>query len=318
MTTRRVTLSFPLIVLGFLMLPIWLPLSITCFVVTICTRSLWTRYGPVSSKIERKPLSRFHAAKGVPLPGRERRAISNPPLSRRRPVRSPREGFDGSRAECGFFLLPWELREQIWDDLICPGEKLHIVQLKNRLAFLPRDLQDTLTIESAKRTMPEAEPGLLTLLKTSRRMYNEAIEQIYTKNIFYFTESNVVTSFVRTVIPQRLQIIRHVVIEVKHLMLEGGSTFAHVAFNKRIWTRMCKALAQMTGLRTLRILLRIGQITWKHSGWSGVDDTKWPKRILDPLMKLEARDSFVVEYPWPSEKFSTWPGASFEMRQIAS
>lgn len=153
---------------------------------------------------------------------------------------------------------------------------------------------------------------------TPQFRYNEAIELLYTRNTFRFTKSNVLTSFQRTVIPQRLDALRHVVLDVRHSVLNGGSTFTNIAFNERIWKRSCESLTKMTGLHTLHIALHVGKQHWRIAGWDRFSKSKWPRKILEPLMAVRARDSFVLEYPWPSSQLKAWQDAPFEMRELAA
>lgn len=151
-----------LVFLAVILLPVWLPLIIVFLVLTMSTHAVWRRYGPIPRKIEQRPLPRHHATKGIPYPGRTRRAISRgPPPSRMQ------KGSEDVQLEpmCGFFKLPWELREQIWEHILHPGEELHIVQMKDRLSFSPVQPYDRGVVEYS-----ESQAGMLTLLKTNRRM----------------------------------------------------------------------------------------------------------------------------------------------------
>lgn len=135
-------------------------------------------------------------------------------------------------------------------------------------------------------------------------------------NTFHFDNANVLTSFARTVLPQRLALIRHVKLtaeyECIYLFIKPYST----RFMRNEWARACKHLQAFTSLETLHICFRIESYFAGSNVWTGFSTSKWPASIIGPLESLSASKEFVLEYVWPKRACSEWPRGTFIMRPM--
>lgn len=169
----------------------------------------------------------------------------------------------------------------------------------------------------------EAEPELVrTLTRTLTRRslidhsYCEGIALLYTHNSFTFACPNVLTSFTRTVLPRRLELIKHLKLSVHcHTLLYNLGRYSS-SFMESDWQIACASLQRFTGLKTLTINIRIESYHSQRStrrGWDGFAGSRWLQRILSPLEPLSARDDFLVRYTWPERDCSQWPAGKFRM-----
>ncbi|KAL8709515.1 MAG: hypothetical protein Q9220_005757 [cf. Caloplaca sp. 1 TL-2023] len=118
----------------------------------------------------------------------------------------------------------------------------------------------------ANNTSLKANCSLLSLLKTCRRAYSEAIPFLYTHNTFCFQDCMTLVYFTQTVLPQRLEL-------VQSIQLPWTKTYLGF-FNpgvdlEKIWEPMNK----LTGLQEIRIVKlksRSNSLNgWIYPAWTG-------------------------------------------------
>jgi hypothetical protein len=130
-------------------------------------------------------------------------------------------------------------------------------------------------------------PSILPLLQSCQRVYNEAIDVLYSANVFQARRHHQIRYLTKYLLKQRLESIRHF-----RCTLEIGYPWhvMHIPLD---------ALALMRGLKSLRIDgVANGMIDGEHT--DVIDPTKWNDRkhhMLPSLRKLRYIDKVDVYLP---------------------
>ncbi|KAF4627714.1 hypothetical protein G7Y89_g10441 [Cudoniella acicularis] len=152
------------------------------------------------------------------------------PLGKRRRALSVETKGKTQAQSSRLLQLPLEIREQIYREVL-GNSIIHLTQLPKRLGHFrcvhPLDGQGASMYHSQRRCLtarqipfqkyhydetvnPKAKSdGCLTLLKACRQVYSEAIQILYSTNIFDVNHAQTLILFARTIRPQQLEAIKH-------------------------------------------------------------------------------------------------------------
>ncbi|OCK80181.1 hypothetical protein K432DRAFT_353504 [Lepidopterella palustris CBS 459.81] len=194
-----------------------------------------------------------------------------------------------------------ELRLLIWEFAIA-DEVVHIVQQRKRLCnTVCTESPDSvdgfhrcLGYVSGYGDIWLQQPGakLLSLLKTCRLVYSEAIDILYSRNTFRLEHLDTLSHFSTITLPSRFNSIRSL-----HLYwyfyndIFADAWFTYPPRDLATWQKTCDILARMEGLRVLTITL--GARRWEEAS---------RVKLLQSMMKIRATKRFEVTVPW------AWPG----------
>ncbi|KAI9844028.1 MAG: hypothetical protein M1837_005963 [Sclerophora amabilis] len=143
---------------------------------------------------------------------------------------------------------------------------------------------------------PEDPPDerLLSLVKTCRQVYHEAIEIIYSDNVFDVKRPDCILFLSSTILPHRLNAIRSLRIHwyfswPLYVAVPGGRRKHYPPYDEATWERTWEIIADMEGLQYIRVLM----------------DELWMERtpnevatILEPLKRVPSGKDFEAEIPW--------------------
>ncbi|KAL3457136.1 hypothetical protein BJX64DRAFT_25495 [Aspergillus heterothallicus] len=222
-------------------------------------------------------------------------------LSRARPslifsLRQPTKARATSTQEQSpFFRLPSELRQIIYRHVLVPDAPIHVRRTHRRLCSTPckglphsqncaQRMAEDGTVARRLLDEPPRQDTVLPLLRTCRRICSEAADLIYTANVLHFEDLATLAIFPQCVTPARLSSIRHVRLDL--FPLKDGIRLAEVQTG---WQSGIDALAAMHGLLELTV-----RIPWS------LNLPRWETHrayFLDPLKKVTASKSFIVEVP---------------------
>lgn len=167
-----------------------------------------------------------------------------------------------------------------------------------------------------------------------RLSYLECSRILYESNIFTFgprfprhmrmgTAAPTFVAFCRTILPERVSMIRHVRLwnihfHWRHAGLPQG--FVLSGSQGRYWSDVCDLLRQMSALSTLHI--GIGGSRWSvgctPDGYRQEVKGQCPEhRLLMQLQGVRASKTFIVEAPWPDEIVGDLSNTTFEFKRIA-
>ncbi|KAI9662039.1 MAG: hypothetical protein M1831_002954 [Alyxoria varia] len=218
--------------------------------------------------------------------------------------------------------LPAELRLQIWRHVL-GDDLIHLVRCRHRIGYR-RCLGADGTLRSrggwsehdycwgeCATTVHDGQPKvrkeapvetarpLLPLVKTCRKVYTEAIPLLYTTNHFSLNHIETLISLHLTLLPHRLSQIRSLTLSWRltlapyKVQRSSDSNAASLVIGPNVsppphdlgtWESACAALAAMTGLRDLHVIIEprpgnfpLGSAPLKPESW---------KPFLDPLQKV--------------------------------
>ncbi|KAL8649293.1 MAG: hypothetical protein Q9226_005640 [Calogaya cf. arnoldii] len=186
----------------------------------------------------RKEIARSYRQEApAPLSKPRKRALTSPlpscPANSRRLKRTRQTTADQSQSIL-FNRLPPEIREMIYAFALSDFAHIHLFRRRdNRLGhykcysihrpdsqLLKPGTYDTGELKGCKypavtctnawipgRWQDDEITELLPLLKTCRRVYSEAINILYTRNLFCFPDIRTITTFTKTTLPHRLSLI---------------------------------------------------------------------------------------------------------------
>lgn len=136
------------------------------------------------------------------------------------------------------------------------------------------------------RGHPAKPVNLLSLLRTCRMVYTDAIPILYGGNVFDINHVDTFLYLKRSVLPQRLNQIRRVNLTWEFKYYTG---FGKVPYNLETWREVCEVLAGFGALQEVTVHLSgdvffAGRLMWKP--------------LLDPLERVNAKRRFYVFLPW--------------------
>ena len=129
--------------------------------------------------------------------------------------------------------------------------------------------------------------------------YSEAIYVLYAHNTFRFINLSTIISFSSIILPQRLKSIRslhlHWEIHMGYFKLNQTQTHRLELLERPVdtrWETVCQILADMSGLRELRVLLL------QHPFWYVWREFKRQDEIFEPMRRIQGLEKYEVEVNW--------------------
>ncbi|KAH8679053.1 hypothetical protein BGZ60DRAFT_402431 [Tricladium varicosporioides] len=225
-------------------------------------------------KRDRKPIvlyARRVDILSIPKPPKIRKRTLTLPL----PAKSSRKQMTSDQAQSILFKLPFEVRLVIW--------KFSIGGMTLRLTAQGGHLYQNTPYPPG--WVPKY--GMLSLLLACRRSYSEAIDLLYSSNVLRFGLCRGLVHLDWIFLPQRLQKISDIKIGwlFKRRLEVGSPMFKE-------WTSVWQGLIKFSGLRRLRVHLKISHDT---DYWSQNE-----VEILEPLSHLTRPQVFELTLSWPA------------------
>lgn len=197
------------------------------------------------------------------------------------------------------FSLPVEIRLQIYSYVLAPPGVVHLFLRRRRVGHV-RCTSTNVDIDQARTCMAnqvdvlyehkhyDFPPSSLTLalLMTCRAIYQEAVDILYTQNVFDVNHPQTFVYFARTVPSQRLASVASLHVTWAH-DLHPYYIVDYCDSPQHWWGPLWEiAATQMPGLKHLR--LRLDGVRY-YIGW----DTE--EHLLQPLLPLRGLQSFELD-----------------------
>ncbi|KAL8745097.1 MAG: hypothetical protein Q9190_002744 [Brigantiaea leucoxantha] len=135
-------------------------------------------------------------------------------------------------------------------------------------------------------------PRRTALLKTCRQIYVEAIDLMYSANVFIISDPHIFLKFIRTIPTQRIDAIQQLCIIYAFTFATGSVHECFARTTLKEWTDFWAAVLNMHDLRYLKVQLEQGE--------DGVAITRSKEDIetttLRPLMRLRGLKDFQLKY----------------------
>ncbi|KAF2501941.1 hypothetical protein BU16DRAFT_424012, partial [Lophium mytilinum] len=194
------------------------------------------------------------------------------------------------------FRLPLEIRRLIWAEVL-GGYVIHFIMpmriLSHFVCSAPEKVVCGCRINEF-RSCGKMAPGVLSILVTCRQIYSEAIEYLYSANTFSLLYSNHLIHLSTLLIPARLNAIRVLRIRwaIRGLPYYVRPSGEHLTFREdtEYWQQSWRALAQMRGLRDLRI--RLVDTVWQNQ-WLQLES-----RLMEGVREVKTPRVFEVVLPY--------------------
>jgi hypothetical protein len=138
------------------------------------------------------------------------------------------------------------------------------------------------------------------------KRYTEAVPILYTRNIFDFDSLESLIAFSCTILPKRLDSIRHLRFDLHFQFSLYFSENTPYSDWPR-WERTWRIISTMTRLRDLR-----ANITWSRPSLSPREE----RRLLDPLRQVNGLDVFEVTIPQVGVGIAVKPREDAEFKII--
>ncbi|KAL2054458.1 hypothetical protein ABVK25_005206 [Lepraria finkii] len=190
--------------------------------------------------------------------------------------------------------LPLELRQLIWIECV-GGMTVHLKIWDRRLRGVCCRCPGMPWCKHLRHfKTPHDELGPLDLLLTCHQVYSEAIEFLYSQNMFKILNEDCLSYLPQLLLPQRINAIRYIRFEwfLKHAPdAETHQSKKDAAHNFVIWKTVWQNLASMQGLEHLWIELDIDK-TWKHE-WMEQQST-----VFEPVKAVTRPKYFKLIIPF--------------------
>ncbi|KAL8762371.1 MAG: hypothetical protein Q9184_001633, partial [Pyrenodesmia sp. 2 TL-2023] len=233
------------------------------------------RYGKYrAKKLEEKKARQRLADTPQPLPAHRPRSLSTVPIQR-------------ANAQCQFLsILPLEIRQEIYKYVVgC--NRVHIVRKSKHIAHVRCKCLDIET-DFTRECRPGANGtykgdskiaftsnGNVALLRSCRQIYVEAVEIMYSSNTFDFDHQDLFLLFARSILPQRLALIRNLQLCLGTANLDEAFLWTEPAVKG--WGSMWQIIGNdMPALKHLHVRLLEQNVTLHPT----LDDDWWVKSIL--------------------------------------
>jgi len=138
--------------------------------------------------------------------------------------------------------------------------------------------------------------GMLPLLQTCRMIYSEAVDQMYSRNIFHFNDPGDIRYFSRAIVPQRLNAIHSIVVDwERSFSIFNPYNYIPKQDNEewKAWKQTWDIIARMEGLQEVRVILK------KHI--FVVSRTRRIK-MCQPMMEIKGLKKFELIVPPDDEQ----------------
>ena len=242
-----------------------------------------------------------------PLPPKRKRNLTLPfpsPISK---TSNPTRQWTSEQDHCGFLqVLPYDVRRIIYEMLLA-NEHFHIIRLRRKLRHIrckisPKNSSHNKTcwgmstVDGILIRDLEKNPlghGLLELLRTCRRIYTEAIDILYSQNIYDINGPESLVSFSRILLPHRLNAIRS--LQMTWAFFHAGQTVFDeekilLQGDEALWTACWAIVSSMKGLNDLRI--------WLSMSPAAATTRKPEHALLIPLARIGPKKRFDVRVSW--------------------
>lgn len=293
-----------------IILSCFIPCCISCLIPT-----LW-RLG--------KELSQRKRDEMPPKVEKRKRKLSMIPPAGGILLRSIIDTKEYEQENCTFFRLPAEVRLMIYEELVTK-ERIWISSKAGKLICYRGS-----TIEHLKPAPGPTplKPGMnaISLLLSCRKIYSEAIDVLYSRPAFAFSDQNVFLCFAGNLLPQRLSSIKRLELHFNEatpplfLPSKGKkrsspllSPFTYYFMHNHLiatspvrnsclppatvedaipcWYIICEVIGKMDGLRSVNVQVCNMDVGWTDDG-SG---TWWRDVFLGPLEWAPRQSAVVVE-----------------------
>ncbi|KAE9970806.1 hypothetical protein EG328_006071 [Venturia inaequalis] len=204
------------------------------------------------------------------------------------------------------FQLPYELRGEIWRYVLggkCMAHDLGGWRMGDASnPWPPWEIPGNRKLRGLKSLSglgwePQCPKGFLSILMTCRQAYSEAIDVLYSSNLFYFR--NPLTNWNLSswrILPQRLAQIRIVVLDETI----GNPSLTLAKSKRRQWQQLWTTLGQMTRLKVLYFNVD----TLYPNIWTA----ELERELLTPLVgfRYVLEMHLIVRWVKPKESDSKW------------
>ncbi|KAF2431843.1 hypothetical protein EJ08DRAFT_695995 [Tothia fuscella] len=250
-----------------------------------------------------------------PLPARKRRislpsGVTRPRSGTLDTLTNDQRVLPQDQTSLLFQKLPLELRRQIWEECVGGFDVyLGIADLKlQHCKLFPGMNHDQKTL-----SIQQAEYKLLPLLLTSRQVYTEAIDFLYSSNNFRTAQIEVVPALTSSIRLSRFNAITSLAIHWTLPVVYRHSLFGAPTHETLLWERTTKTLSSMKGLKDLHILLTTSTpfgTPWQWGGAAGgIPD------LLSLLCTVRPKKHYclTIDVPEVEELSECFRDASFEL-----
>ena len=245
-----------------------------------------------------------------PLPSKRKRTLTLPLPSSGSKSSSQRRQWTSAQDHSGFFaILPYDVRRIIYE-LILAGHRFHIIRLRKRLRHVTcsahnqkeasRTCWGVATVDGNLIKELEKNPfgqGLLDVLQTCRQAYTEAINVLYSSNVYDINGPETMISFSKTILSHRLNAIRslqltwaffypgNIYSEYDKILLDG---------DEALWTVCWAVIRGMNGLSDL--------LVWLSMSPAIEAAQRRESDLFQPLIDLRPKRRFEVRVSWAPPK----------------
>ena len=242
-----------------------------------------------------------------PLSPRRKRTLTLPlPTPTSKLSRRTRQ-WTSEQVYSGFFqVLSYDVRRIIYE-MVLADEHFHIIRLRrklrhvrckdspktsgnNRTCWGMSTVDGTLIRDLEKDRLGH---GLLELLRTCRRTYTEAVDILYSQNIYDVNGPESLVSLSSILLPHRLDAIRS--LQMTWAFFHAGQTVYDedrllLQGDEALWTACWAIVNSMKGLNDLRI--------WLSMSPAAATTRKPERALLMPLAQIGPKKRFEVRVSW--------------------
>ncbi|OCK85746.1 hypothetical protein K432DRAFT_286133 [Lepidopterella palustris CBS 459.81] len=218
-----------------------------------------------------------------------------------------------------FGKLPTEIRLMIWEHVV-GNSHIHVVRMPKKLCHVNcksatnnnshvphvcsctwrRKILDTTDCVVSSKTPDH----LLSLLKSCRRSYSEAIDILYKCNIFDINYLDTLNYLNTTILRQRWDQIQslHLTWNFNAILwrIPSDNTKSDIfdaPFSKAAWYHTCHIISGMKGLKNLLVIVLFSHPLSLNSIYPSFDTPYYPE-VLKALMPISVPGTFDVYVPW--------------------
>ncbi|KAF2203696.1 hypothetical protein GQ43DRAFT_438617 [Delitschia confertaspora ATCC 74209] len=303
---------------------------LVCVYVTFAACFCPSRLRQSGESDEKKRFERRQKMAPRPLVLHRQRALSIP-LPDTECMNEGRKTLDQSQSR--LMRLPLELREMIYRNVL-GDNTLHMILKEQKLGHLRCKASNALEcplryngrtlgrescwgpVDSANIWAPKSginEPtdgNIIPFLRTCRQVYSEAINFLYSTNVFSFQDLDCLRHFSATVLPKRFNLVKKLDIEwymtwpiydptAQQLLLNNPALYP--PYDEATWEETWRIIANLPSLKFLRVSLLY---------YDGFQDPACEKKILAPLYKVTQAPVFEVRVSWDGREIT---GAPFRL-----
>ncbi|KAH7342628.1 hypothetical protein BKA65DRAFT_294953 [Rhexocercosporidium sp. MPI-PUGE-AT-0058] len=214
-------------------------------------------------------------------------------------------------------ILPLEIRQKIWFHVL-GAQTIHLwhqqdrdhdhLGCKNCMSADPRTCDGRCARPgddpNHRPQLSEGSGRPLSLLKTCKQIYQEAIDILYTSNTFTVSYPTTIEFLPLTLLPQRVDTIRNLRFSwdfwgpppFSESFWRGrcsDSGLITLRKRQRAWLNIWRIMAAMTGLRQLYVKLNVDD-RWEAISLDNATE------LLEPIKQVTQPNHFVLSLPFPA------------------